>query len=75
MNRQEVERHTERGLHRLRVELAGTVPPDEVMRVGWAHFHDLLEHATIYEFIPLLVGRRTRETLRLRTPGDLHRAA
>jgi len=63
MDERELKAHLERGLESLRREFAGKVPTEEVTQIGNEHFEELLEHATITDFIPLLVYRHTREEL------------
>jgi hypothetical protein len=65
VDEQALQASIQRELEALRRELEGRVAADEVMRVGWARFHELAEAATISNYIPLLVCRRTREELLL----------
>jgi hypothetical protein len=73
MNAQQLKRHTERELETLARELEDTVPAEVVMQVGRRRFEALRARARIYDFIPLLVYRQTREELT--AAGHLHRAA
>jgi hypothetical protein len=73
MNVEQVERHTKRELEALARELEGTVPAEVVMQVGRRRLQTLRARARIYDFIPLLVYRQTREELT--AAGDLRRSA
>jgi hypothetical protein len=63
MTSQELERQTAAGLDALRRELEPEIPPERVTTVGHQHFERLRCHATVTDFIPLLVYRLTREEL------------
>jgi hypothetical protein len=71
----ELERQTVGRLDVLREELSTTVPPEHVNAVGRRHFERLSRHATVTDFIPLLVYRFTREELLYGEPEQLHDAA
>jgi len=59
-------------LDALQRELGAAVPHDHLLAVGSYHTQRLLAHATITDFIPLLVYRFTKEEL-LSADG-VHRA-
>ena len=72
----ELEHQTIGRLDALREELRTTVvPPEHVHAVGRRHFERLSRHATVTDFIPLLVYRFTREELLYGDPERLHDAA
>ncbi len=75
MTRQELEQQTNRQVETLRRELAGRVPDERVAEVGRKHVDRLRLHATIPDFIPLLVYRSAKEELLSATADQLHRAA
>jgi hypothetical protein len=75
MTAQEVEHQTARRLDALRDELGTHVAPERVTVVGRRHFERLTRHATITDFIPLLVYRYTREELLYSEPEQLTDAA
>jgi hypothetical protein len=60
---EELERQTKGRLDALRSELGDRVAPEQVAVVGRRHFERLSRHATVTDFIPLLVYRFTREEL------------
>ena len=59
----ELERQTERRLDALFEELDGHVDSVTVAYVGRFHFDRLVRHATVTDYIPLLVYRCTKEDL------------
>lgn len=63
MNEEELHIHLERGLAHLQREFADRVPAEHVTRIGRDRFERLIENAKIWDFIPLLVYRQTREAL------------
>jgi hypothetical protein len=75
MNAQKLAAHIERDLEALRREFAGRVPADQVTQIGKDQFEMLSKHATINDFIALLVYRQTREEILTCERGELHHAA
>jgi hypothetical protein len=75
MTPQELEEQTARRLDALRRELAGRVEAERVAEVGRGHFERLSLHASIPDFIPLLVYRYAKEELLYSTEDQLHHAA
>jgi len=75
MDAHELNEHVERKLEILCREFADTVPEGQIERTCVAHLEALRSSATIYDYIPLLVYRLTREELRESRPGELHRSA
>jgi hypothetical protein len=74
VNEQELITHIERGLAALQREFADKVRADHVLEIGKDRFEALREHATITDFIPLLVYRQTREELLVCEPDEVHQA-
>jgi hypothetical protein len=72
---EELERQTTGRLDALRHELGDSVAPERVAVVGRRHFERLTRHATVTDFIPLLVYRFTREELLYREAVPLEDAA
>jgi len=70
MNEEELHIHLERGLAHLQREFADTVPAEHVTLIGKDRFEKLIENAKIWDFIPLLVYRQTREALLAFEPGE-----
>jgi len=75
MTSQELDTHVEKELESLRIAFAGIVPGEQVTQIGRDCFETLRATATIYDFIPLLVYRRTREELLTCGPDQLHQSA
>ncbi|HVN60606.1 MAG TPA: hypothetical protein VMT59_05050 [Gaiellaceae bacterium] len=75
MNEKELQIHLERGLAHLQREFADTVPAEHVTRIGKDRFERLFENAKIWDFIPLLVYRQTREALLAFKPEEHEPAA
>jgi hypothetical protein len=75
MTPDELERQTRRQLDNLRRELAGSVPAEQVAKIGEKHFVALRREAAIVDFIPLLVYRFAKDELLSSARGDLHHAA
>jgi hypothetical protein len=59
----ELEQQIAHHLDALHRELGPDIPRERVLTVGRHHIHRLLAHATITDFIPLLVYRSTKEEL------------
>ena len=70
MNEEELQIHLERGLAHLQREFADRVPAEHVTRIGKDRFEKLIENAKIWDFIPLLVYRQTREALLVFQPEE-----
>ena len=62
MTPQEAERQTVELLTELHRELTGKIPPENVSAVGRAQYKKLCQHASVREFIPLLVYRSQRKS-------------
>jgi len=75
MEAHELEEHVERRLDALYREFADVVPETEIGRLSEANLSALRSTATIYDYIPLLVYRFTREQLLRSAPDELHRSA
>jgi len=69
MDTLELERQTAHQLTKLRRELAGRIASDQVTAVGRARYDVLREHATVNDFIPLLVYRFTKDEVLSDTVG------
>jgi hypothetical protein len=72
MTEEELHIHLERGLARLQREFADTVPAEHVTLIGMDRFEKLIENAKIWDFVPLLVCRQTREALLDFEPGEVN---
>ena len=66
----ELERQTARTLDALSEELNGRVDSDTVAYVGCLHFDRLVRHATVTDYIPLVVYRCTAGLRSLRSQPD-----
>jgi len=75
MTRQELEKLTRSRLDALHRELGGRVSPDEVRSVGTRHFERLCRQASIFDYVPLLVYRSTKDELLLGVPERLQDVA
>jgi hypothetical protein len=75
MEAHELDEHIERELDALYGEFADSVPESQIERTCEAHLEALRRTATIYDYIPLLVYRLTREQLRGSKHGELHHSA
>jgi hypothetical protein len=75
VNSQEVERLTAQQLDKLHRELADTVTPDDIARVGKEHYDTLCQRAAVTDFIPLLVYRFTKDDLARHRNDQLDHAA
>ena len=75
MDAYELNEHVERKLEVLYREFADTFPEGQIERTCIAHLEALRTTARIYDYIPLLVYRLTREELRESGPEELHRSA
>ena len=69
MDAPELERQTAHQLTKLRRELAGRITSDQITAVGRARYDILCEHATVNDFIPLLVYRFTKDEVLSDTVG------
>jgi hypothetical protein len=75
MDALELERQTAHQLTKLRRELADRIVSEQITAVGQAQYDALREHATVTDFIPLLVYRFTKNELLADTEGQLHNVA
>jgi hypothetical protein len=73
----ELEQQIARRLDSLHRELAPEVSREEVATLGRYHADRLLAHATVTDYVPLLVYRFTKEDLRkgMRVPEPIPAAA
>jgi hypothetical protein len=73
----ELEHQIERRLDSLHRELAPRVTREDVATLGRYHADRLLAHATVTDYVPLLVYRATRDDLLngRRTPEPISAAA
>jgi hypothetical protein len=72
---EDLERQIDRVLHSLREFAGDGIDAARVRAVGLAHYESLHRHATINDFIPLLVYRYAKEELSQIRRKELHRAA
>lgn len=75
MTRQELEKLTSSRLDALHREPGDQVDRGRLTAIGRRHYERLRGQATIFDFIPLLVYRSTKDELLLATPECLHDAA
>ena len=75
MTAEELERLTHSRLEALHRELGDQVARTEVTAVGARHFERLRRHATILDYIPLLVYRSTKDELLLGPAERVDQAA
>jgi hypothetical protein len=68
--RQELETQTQRLLESLHHEVEPGISSDRIIALGQHHFQRLLAHATISDYIPLLVYRATKQDLRSSAPPE-----
>jgi hypothetical protein len=74
-SRQELEELTEQELDTLRRELGPGVDAERLTALGHEQFARLVEHATVLDFIPLLVYRFTKAALREEQANPMREAA
>jgi formylmethanofuran dehydrogenase subunit A len=72
---EDLERQIDRVLDSLRQHAGDGIDAARVRAVGLAHYKSLHRHATINDFIPLLVYRHAKEELSQIRRDQLHRAA
>ena len=75
MTHEELAKQTARRLAALARELDGMADEQVVERVGTSHLQRLVQHATITDFIPLLVYRCTKDELMRGAEVELVRSA
>jgi len=75
MNVDELSTHIARERDSLATEFGAKVSPDVISKLCDDHLRTLRSQATIYDYIPLLVYRHTREQLLAGTRDELHRSA
>src|SRR5262249_28547619 len=75
MNVDELNTHIAKELDSLNSEFGQMVPPAVINKLCEDQCERLRREATIYDFIPLLVYRHTREQLLAGTRDELHRSA
>jgi hypothetical protein len=71
---EDLERQIDRVLDALREHAGDGINAARVRAVGLSHYESLHRHATINDFIPLLVYRYAKEDLAQIRRGELHRA-
>jgi hypothetical protein len=71
---EDLERQIDRVLDSLRERVGDSIDAARVRAVGLAHYESLRRHATINDFIPLLVYRYAKEELTQMRRDEFHRA-
>jgi hypothetical protein len=74
-NRQELEELTAKELNTLRRELGPAMPDEQITIVGRQQFERIVGHATVTDFVPLLVYRSTKAALLADQANSVPKAA
>jgi hypothetical protein len=75
MDADEVSEHFERELAALYQEFSDRFPQAQIERLCRARLDVLMTSATVFDYVPLLAYRATREELLVSRPEELHRSA